>query len=162
MIARGGETGGSALGAVQVVGAEVDVVEFNVILDVGSYRLFSLYHQRSSSSRVREAGTLTWTCNFPKYSPNSFCFCGPISLKSWSRNTTTPRSAIRRASSFFCASVSWDNCSPLISVPIRGVSFVTETAGSFVEKRCGLALSAKVPLSTTSNGSVGGKTVVLS
>jgi hypothetical protein len=36
------------------------------------------------------------------------------------------------------------------------------TLGSLVLKRWGLALSAKVPLSVNSNGSVGGKTVVLS
>jgi hypothetical protein len=34
------EAGGTALGAVEVVGAEVDVVEFDVIFDVGSYWLF--------------------------------------------------------------------------------------------------------------------------
>jgi hypothetical protein len=34
------EAGGTALSAVEVVGAEVDVVEFDVIFDVGSYWLF--------------------------------------------------------------------------------------------------------------------------
>lgn len=33
------ESGGAALGAVEVVGAEVDVVEFDVVFDVGSYWL---------------------------------------------------------------------------------------------------------------------------
>ena len=34
------ETGGAALGAVEVVGTEVDVMELDVVLDVGSYWLF--------------------------------------------------------------------------------------------------------------------------
>ena len=33
------EAGGAALGTVEVVGAEVDVVEFDVVLDVGSHWL---------------------------------------------------------------------------------------------------------------------------
>ena len=98
------ETSGSTLCAIEVVGSEVDVVEFNVILDVSSYRLSSLNDQLSAI--FLPCGMLTWTCNFPKYSPNSFCFCGPMSLKSWPRNTTTPLSAMRRARSFFWASVS--------------------------------------------------------
>ena len=42
MVAYGGETSGFALGAIQVVGAEVDVVEFDVVLDMSSHRL--LHH----------------------------------------------------------------------------------------------------------------------
>jgi hypothetical protein len=33
------EAGGAALGAVEIVGAQVDVVEFDVVFDVGSYWL---------------------------------------------------------------------------------------------------------------------------
>jgi hypothetical protein len=39
VVARGCEASRAALGTVQVVGAEVDVVEFDVVLDVGSYWL---------------------------------------------------------------------------------------------------------------------------
>jgi hypothetical protein len=39
VVARGCEASRAALGAVEVVGAEVDVVEFDVVLDVGSYWL---------------------------------------------------------------------------------------------------------------------------
>jgi hypothetical protein len=45
---------------------------------------------------------------------------------------------------------------------MRGVSFVMETEGSFVLKRFGFALFARVPLSMKAKGSVGGKIVVLS
>lgn len=39
MVARGGDTGASPLVAILVVRAEVDVVEFDMILDVGSHGL---------------------------------------------------------------------------------------------------------------------------
>jgi hypothetical protein len=45
------------LGAVEVVGAEVDVVEFDVVLDVGSYRLLhgiNIYPERIKEWELAE------------------------------------------------------------------------------------------------------------
>jgi hypothetical protein len=48
---------GAALGTVEVVGAEVDVVEFDVVLDVGSYRLLhgiNIYPERIKEWELAE------------------------------------------------------------------------------------------------------------
>ena len=114
---------------------------------------------RSASPFVTQRGQHTWICNGPKYRPNLFCASTPMSLKSWPRKTTTPLSAISRASSSFCRSLSCDSCSPRILVPITGVNLVALMVGSFLGKRFGFPLLATRPRSINSKGWRGGKLV---